>query len=281
MTFTAYVNAAVGIAVDTGVEMTVDATGMSGVQLNYISSQAGYIKLDGISGNVAITASQLELNLSSLFSRICSGANVTVNASGMSNAQILVADEFFVLIDSMSNLAADKTILVNAAEITGQTVTGTGALTINSSSLSGASDLRNIASTINLTVPSPFSVAGASSSLAVRGNQLGSLNFNGGGTLTVDGAMASHDLEARASGVTLAFANSSVTSGSTVTLSVVQAANKTIAGPGSVDINGTAVAANTSFAGIANAMIPAGLSVASGIDFTLTAAQANGLEVAG
>ena len=135
MTFSNYVNAAVGVAVDTGVEMSVDATGMSGVQLNYISSKAEYVVDDGISGAVAITSSQLELNLTALFSRICSGATVTVNASGMSNAQILVADEFFALVDSLSNLASDKTILVNAFEVSGQTVTGTGALTINSATL--------------------------------------------------------------------------------------------------------------------------------------------------
>ena len=281
MSFTNYVNAAVNTTLNTGVAITVDATGFTSFQMSYLASQASFIEIGGISGAVALSATNAELNLSTLLQRTCDDAVVTVNASSMSTAQIVVVDEYFSRIDVLTNLAADKTISVNASEVTGQTVTGTGYITINSSSLSGASDLRNIASTINLTVPSPFSVAGASSSLAVRGNQLGSLNFNGGGTLTVDGAMGTHDLEARASGVTLAFANSSVTSGSTVTLSVVQAANKTIAGPGSVDINGTAVAANTSFAGIANALIPTGLSVASGIDFTLTAAQANGLEVVG
>ena len=282
VSFTTYVNNAVAIAVDNGTQITVDATGMSGVQLNYLANQAGFIALDGISGSVALSQQNAALNMSALFSRICSGASVSVNATSMVNDQILIVDEFFVLVDSLSNLAADKTISVDASEVIGQTVGGTGTLAINSATLSGTSDLRGVASTINLTIPSPFSVSGASSELALRGNQLGALAFNGGGTLTIVGEIGQRDLAADASGVTLVFLNSSVASGSTLTLSVVQAADETIAGPGVVAIAGPdTVAVNTSFVNIENISIPATLTVASEIDFTLTAAQANGLVVAG
>ena len=97
VSFTTYVNNAVAIAVDTGTQITVDATGMSGLQLNYLSNQAGFIAFNGISGDVALSSTNVATNLSPLFSRICSGANVSVNASLMPADSILVVDEFFVL----------------------------------------------------------------------------------------------------------------------------------------------------------------------------------------
>ncbi|MEY3022451.1 MAG: hypothetical protein RIS86_1649, partial [Planctomycetota bacterium] len=185
-TFTSYVNAAVAYAIDFGTPISVDATGFNYLQLNYLANQSGFIEVGGISGELALISQLSEFAMSPLLQRTCDDALVTANATGMSNAQIAVLEEYFALVDSLSNLAADKTISVNASEVTGQTVGGTGTLVINSATLSGTSDLRGVASTINLTIPSPFSISGASSALAIRGNQLGSVGFNGGGTLTID-----------------------------------------------------------------------------------------------
>ncbi|RLS87612.1 MAG: hypothetical protein DWI09_09985, partial [Planctomycetota bacterium] len=177
------------------------------------------------------------------------------------------------------SLAADKTLSLDASEVSGQTVSGTGSIIIIPSTLTGTSDLRNIAATINLTVPSPFTVSGGSSSLSIRGNQLGSLSFDGGGALVIDGAMGTNDLATRASGVTLSFLNSSVSTGSTVTLTAAQANGKAISGAGTTSISGN-ILASANFTQISTTLnIPGQVNLAATL--TLTAAQSNGRTLTG
>ncbi|MEI7878644.1 MAG: hypothetical protein WCI96_12070, partial [Planctomycetota bacterium] len=278
--FTTYVTSVVNASIDAGGEVSIVATGFTASNLNYLALNAvPYTAFDGISGSLTLTSAVTQPNMSALLQRTCLGATVAVNAASMSTLQVGVADEYFALVDTLTNLAADKTLSLGASEVSGQTVSGTGSVSINSSTLSGTSDLRNIASTINLTVPSPFTVSGGSSSLSIRGNQLGSLSFDGGGALVIDGAMGTNDLATRASGVTLSFLNSSVSTGSTVTLTAAQANGQAISGAGTTSISGN-ILASANFTQISTTLnIPGQVNLAATL--TLTAAQANGRTLTG
>ncbi|MEY4821686.1 MAG: hypothetical protein RLY72_1338, partial [Planctomycetota bacterium] len=278
--FTAYVTTVVNAAIDAGGNVSIVATGFTASNLNYLAINAvPYTAFYGISGSLTLTSPVTQPNMSALLQRTCLGATVAVNAASMSTLQIGVADEYFALVDTLTNLAADKTLSLDASEVSGQTVSGTGSVSINSSTLSGTSDLRNIASTINLTVPSPFTVSGGSSSLSIRGDQLGSLSFDGGGALVIDGAMGTNDLATRASGVTLSFLNSSVSTGSTVTLTAAQANGQAISGAGTTSISGN-ILASANFTQISTTLnIPGQVNLAATL--TLTAAQADGRTLTG
>ena len=144
-----------------GVPVTATATGMSAAQLSLLGNNAPYLADNGMSGTYTITSAVAEAPLGAVLAKTCLAANVTVNASGMTNAQLdqLVAN--IARIDTITNLAAGKTLTLTAAAAGGKFISGAGTVAIKSDALGTSADLTTI-TTAGLTFPSSapfFSVA--------------------------------------------------------------------------------------------------------------------------
>ncbi|MFZ4751040.1 MAG: NosD domain-containing protein, partial [Phycisphaerales bacterium] len=267
-----------------GVPVTATATGMSAAQLSLLGNNAPYIAANGVSGTFTITNGVSDAPLGNLLGKVCLDANVTVNASGMTNAQLdqLVAN--IARIDTITNLAAGKTLTLAAAEAGGKIISGAGTVAIKSDALGTSADLTQI-TTAGLTFPTtaPFFSVGTGGLLSLYPERASGYTIEGTGTVslvgTVDFDVTIKDISATVSLDADGVTGTSIALGKTFTLTAAQANGQTIAGTGTTSVFGN-IAANANFTLIASLLNIPG-SVDANATLTLTAAQGDGRTLTG
>ena len=256
--------------------VTADLTGTTGVNLISVSQNIDFFALDGIKGTYALPATIS--NFGPILQKTCFNADVTIG-SGISNAQVLILEEFLLRWDA-TDLVAGKTLNGDAQGLHNKRITGAGSVVMSSNSYSASVDVSNI--TASLSIPSAFSIDGEGN-FVLRPAQIGGTTFSGTGTTTVKGAFTADQSLVSSVTSVLALTDSSVNSGVTLTVTPAQANGKSIGGTGTVSLDGGVIASNTDVSEIsANVASSTGaFSVSEGATFTITAANASGESIDG
>ncbi|MFM7133558.1 MAG: hypothetical protein ACKO0W_04495, partial [Planctomycetota bacterium] len=168
-----------------GVLVTANASGMTQSQLNNLGANFSAVDTDGVFGTMTLSGTTVTAaNLGQLLSRTCVTATVSVNATGWDQARINALAEHITKIDSITGLAAGRTLTVSADGVSGASISGAGSVILDSTAVSGTAVLTGISST--LTFPASLSID-AGGVLAAYPEQISGKTLVGGGTVSMVG----------------------------------------------------------------------------------------------
>lgn len=282
-------NAAIG---NPALLVTADATGMAQSTLGTLGQFNAFVDTDGVFGTFIITSSMytgasttaLATRIDGLLSRTCATASVTVDAAGMGVGAVTAICNRISKVDAVLNLAADKTLILTAANTDGKTITGAGTVSITADALSGDATLVNVTTgTLCFPAAAPYFSIAPGGRLVIQANRVGGCSIEGPGTLAltggVDGAISIAGITAPIDFDTDGSTGTTVSAGSNLSLRADQANGLGVSGAGTTSIAGD-IAASTDLTRIASELSVTG-QVSAAAQLLVTAAQANGRAIAG
>ncbi len=221
---------------------------------------------------VVANGETLTLSATQADNQTITSGSVSISGDIAANTDLTKIGSALGFVGGTIDVASGQTLTLTMVQASGKTISGAGAVLVQNDVASSA-DLTGVTPFLEFTGNTVSIAAGQTLTLtAVQANDVG---ITGSGTLLLSGVAPG---AADYNGIT---ADISVPSGGTLLLDAAQLAAldnaaKPIAGPGTVALTGDARSLGT-----LSGHVTADLSVPSGSLLTLTAAQANGVSLAG